>query len=164
MKRIIVMRHAKSDWNTDAPTDHARPLNRRGRKDAPRVARRLVELGWQPQHILASDANRTRQTYELMAPELGGDVGVEYLRSLYHAGPDRLHEHILGLSDEFATILVLGHNPGWEQVLTWLTGEAASLTTANAALIECENAETWNAVVEHAGDWTICDILRPREL
>ena len=66
MKRLIVMRHAKSDWGTNAPTDHARPLNKRGQRDAPRVAQRLVELDWLPQYIVSSDSTRTRETYELM--------------------------------------------------------------------------------------------------
>ena len=90
MKRLIIMRHAKSDWDTDAPTDHARPLNKRGRREAPRVAQRLVELNWIPQYIVSSDSARTRETYELMRSAFAVAPHVEFLPMLYHAGPNDL--------------------------------------------------------------------------
>ncbi len=62
-RRLIVMRHAKSSWKHAGLTDHQRPLNKRGRKDAPRVARALIERGWTPRRVLSSDAARTRETW-----------------------------------------------------------------------------------------------------
>ncbi len=78
--RLIIMRHAKSDWNSGAASDHARPLNKRGRRDAPRVANRLGELGWQPDYVISSDSRRTRETLELMLPHLnhGSDPTVDF--------------------------------------------------------------------------------------
>ena len=65
-RRLIVMRHAKSSWKSDAETDHLRPLNKRGRDSAPLVAARLVELGWIPEAVYSSDSLRTRETWDGM--------------------------------------------------------------------------------------------------
>ena len=163
MKRLIVMRHAKSDWDSDAPTDHARPLNKRGRRDSPRVASKLVELSWTPQLVLSSDAQRTRETFELMVPEFSPPPTVDFLSSLYHAGPEELAESLASIPDSTATVMTLGHNPGWEEVVYWLTKQTVRMTTANAALIECET-ESWSDVVRHAGNWSLLDMIRPKEM
>lgn len=163
MKRLIVMRHAKSDWNAGAETDHSRPLNKRGRYDAPRIGEKLTDLGWTPQHVLSSDAQRTRETFELMAVAWTPQPDVEFLDTLYHAGPDHLPDLISGLTDSVEIAMLLGHNPGWEQVVQWLSRETVRMTTANAALIDCD-ATTWSDVVRHAGNWTLTDLLRPKEI
>ena len=107
MKRLIVMRHAKSDWGTNAPTDHARPLNKRGQRDAPRVAQQLVELDWLPQYIVSSDSARTRETYELMRSAFNEVPQVEFLSTLYHAGPSDLASVLAGVPDTVATAMAL---------------------------------------------------------
>ena len=80
------MRHAKSSWDSPAKNDHERPLNDRGRRDSPRVAQHLAEIGWQPQLILSSDAQRTRETAELMLSVWEAGVAVEFSPELYLAG------------------------------------------------------------------------------
>lgn len=162
-RRLIVMRHAKSDWHAGAATDHARPLNHRGRRDAPRIAQRIVELGWEPEVVLSSDSTRTRETYELMAQHFAESVIVHYLESLYHAGPRELVEALQLLPDEVQTVMALGHNPGWSAVMYWLTENDVSLTTANAALCHVE-AGSWGEAAELGGIWQLEDVLRPKEL
>ena len=162
-RRLIVMRHAKSDWNTDAPNDHARPLNARGRRDAPRVAARLVELGWTPGHVLSSDSCRTRETHERMAEALGDLAETTFLRSLYHAGIDALRDAMLEVDDETSCAIALGHNPGWQHAVAWLCGESIEMTTANAALLECDE-ETWADALVRPRQWTLSDVVRPKEL
>ena len=88
MYRVIVMRHAKSSWKTDAPTDHARPLNKRGKRDAPRIARELELRGWVPQLVLSSDSKRTRQTFKRMRKEFEEEVPVEWEPTFYPTKPD----------------------------------------------------------------------------
>ena len=163
MKRLIIMRHAKSDWDTDAPTDHARPLNKRGRRDAPRVAERLVELDWIPQYVVSSDSERTRETYELMQSVFTEAPHVEFLTTLYHASPSDLASALAEVPDTVAIALALGHNPGWEQAIHWLTSNAITMTTANAALVECD-VDSWSDVVRHAGSWKLRDVIRPKEI
>jgi hypothetical protein len=65
-RRLMIMRHAKSAWSSDVASDHERPLNKRGRRDAPRVGKRLAKLGWVPEFVVSSDSRRTRETWERM--------------------------------------------------------------------------------------------------
>jgi len=162
VKRLIIMRHAKSSWKTDAPTDHARPLNRRGKNDAPRVASRLNEIGWIPDLVLSSDAQRTRETWELMRGVFDGEIDVEFLSHLYHGGAEALMAALSGVDQEFATVLALGHNPGWQEVVTELTGDSIEMTTANAALLE-RDGDSWRDVF-HGRSWRLHGVIRPREL
>jgi phosphohistidine phosphatase len=161
--RLIVMRHAKSDWSTPAPTDHARPLNARGRRDAPRIGKRLVKLGWQPQHVLCSDALRTRQTCDLLLSKFSPQPTVELVNSFYHGGLSDLENAVAPLSTDVDTVLVLGHNPGWQEALALLCGQPVSLTTANAALLTME-ADCWAGAISRRGCWQLHEVLRPKEL
>jgi len=161
--RLIVMRHAKSSWDSDAPTDHARPLNKRGRRDAPRIAARLVEIGWTPQQVLSSDAQRTRETFELMSEVFDPAPPVEFLSSLYHAGPRDVVYSAAELAASIEVAMVLGHNPGWQTTVAWLSGEQIVMTTANAALLEC-HGESWPDALRSRGQWTLQEVLRPKEL
>lgn len=163
LRRLIVMRHAKSSWEAGVPTDHARPLNKRGRHDAPRVAQRLKELEWVPDFVFSSDSNRTTETYELMSPEFPEAPPVDFLNILYHSGPNEVMECVSQASDDLKTIMVLGHNPGWEAVVHWLSGEEITMTTANAALMQIE-AESWDAALGQDGMWDLVEIVRPKEL
>src|SRR5690606_1322492 len=87
MKRLVLMRHAKSSWSDPTLEDHARPLNKRGKRDAPWAAERLVSLGFAPDVVLSSDSRRTRQTWKRMAPILP-PADVTFTHALYHAGTD----------------------------------------------------------------------------
>jgi phosphohistidine phosphatase SixA len=157
------MRHGKSSWTSGASTDHARPLNDRGRRDAPRVADKLVELGWQPQLILSSDAQRTRETVELMRPAWPSEVPVEFLRALYLAGYDALANLCSIVDDDVVTLLTLGHNPGCEGIVEALTGEPVLMKTATAALLTGEGAN-WSAALGNRRQWKTVEVIYPREL
>ena len=163
MKRLIVMRHAKSSWDTDAPNDHKRPLNKRGQRAAMAVGAHLKASVWVPERVIASDSARTTETWRLAAPHLGR-VGVELSRDLYHAGPAAVKEHLGGLPDDVTTALVLGHNPGWEAVVRWLSKESVELKTADCALLCCHGANTWADALEQAGQWTLERIVRARDV
>jgi phosphohistidine phosphatase SixA len=162
-RRLIVMRHAKSSWASDAPTDHARPLNKRGRRDAPRIGRRLVELAWQPQLVLSSDSRRTRETVRLMRDALGQFFNDTATTEIYTGGPDELAGALAGVDDDVTTVLALGHNPGWEEVVEWLCGQRVRLTTANAALLEAAGP-SWHEALRGSGTWRLHEVLRPKEL
>lgn len=167
MRRLILMRHAKSDWDSGALSDRERPLSARGRRDAPRVASRLRELGWVPERVLCSDAVRAVQTWEGMRPVLG-ERPLTLDPALYHAGTGALSAALSALEDRVRCVLVVGHNPGWEEALAALTGQAHTLTTANAALLEAPTGSggegSWAGAVRAEGAWRCVRILRPREL
>lgn len=162
-RRLIVMRHAKSSWQDDSLRDHERPLNKRGRSDAPRVGAELARLGWVPQRVISSDATRTRETWELLSESIGGEPEVRFTGELYLAGPDEVESALRPLADEVETALVLGHNNGWEEVVAWLSRHPVMLTTANAALLSVE-APSWEAALDRMGEWTLHQVVRPKEL
>lgn len=117
-RRLLLIRHAKSDWST-GQDDHSRPLNTRGRRDAPRVGAWIKAQSLTPDLILCSDATRTRETCTL----LDLDQPVTLHRDLYHAAP----ETILALINQtHGNIAVIGHNPGIGELIHHLTDTAPS--------------------------------------
>jgi len=160
-RRLIVMRHAKSSWNSPAHSDHERPLNGRGRRDAPKIGAALVERGWTPELVLSSDAQRTRETFAGMSEVFPSTVEARYLPSFYHAGLGAAQGELPAVPDQVACLLVLGHNPGWEDLVDWLAGEDIVMKTANAALLSLD-LESWSAALQ-PGKWKLEDVIRPRE-
>jgi phosphohistidine phosphatase len=142
--------------------DHERPLNERGRHDAPRIAQKLVGLGWCPDLVLSSDSNRTRETFSLMADCFNG-VDCQFSSDLYHSGVREVASYVCRIPDGPRTVMVLGHNPGWEHVVQYLSGEHIPMKTATAALLEIE-AEDWNEAIRAAGGWKLLDVIYPREV
>ncbi|MEL6349375.1 MAG: histidine phosphatase family protein [Myxococcota bacterium] len=163
MMRLIVLRHAKSAWDTDAPTDHARPLNQRGQRDAPRIGAKLAEMGWVPDAVLSSDAARTRETWARMAAHIAPEqtIPVTVARRLYHAGPETVMPLLAGQPATRETVMVIGHNPGLEALLEALCGQAARLTTCNAALMT-STATDWTTAMSDR--WILHHLLRPKEI
>jgi phosphohistidine phosphatase len=160
-KRLIIMRHAKSSWTSGAATDHQRPLNKRGRRAAPKVAARLRELGWIPDLVIASDSERTRETWQHMQAEFPHPIEERYNSMFYHGGLAAIKSACTALTESTSALLVLGHNPGWEDAVAKLSGQWVRMTTANAALLESD-AENWaNAIEAH---WELVEVLRPKEL
>ncbi len=160
-RRLILMRHAKSAWKDQGLTDHERPLNARGRRDAPHMADALRSLGWIPDVVVSSSANRTRQTWARMEGAFDGEIPALFLDSLYLAGLGALQGAARDWDDRWRTILCLGHNPGWEHAAAVLSGVSNSMTTANAALLE-RAAAPWSEALE--ASWELVAFLRPREL
>jgi phosphohistidine phosphatase len=106
MKRLILMRHAKSSWDDPKCDDHARPLNGRGRVSARVVGEWLRARSYVPDQILSSDAARTRETFA----RLKVYADTEFLDTLYHAGPEQILRLLRQAGGD--CVLVLGHNPG----------------------------------------------------
>ncbi len=161
--RLVLMRHAKSSWKTDAPTDHARPLNKRGRRAAPKVGAELARRGWAPDAVLSSDSARTVETWERMRGSLGAASEARFFRQLYHASTEEVRVAAAALGEDVRTALMLGHNPGWEEAVEWLTGEEAVMKTGSAALMSTEHA-TWTDAMAAPGGWRLHEVLSPRDL
>jgi len=157
------MRHAKSSWKEPGQADHDRPLNKRGRRDAPRIGEALAARDWVPERVLSSTSARTRETWSLVADAFDSPPEVELLPSLYLAGRPAFQEAVEGVSPHVACVMVLGHNYGWEEVVEWLCGDEVRMTTANAALLSCEG-ETWEDALAGAPSWRLHAVLRPKEL
>ena len=119
MKRLILMRHAKSDWSDLAASDHERTLNKRGRRSAETIGKWMRSQSVHPDHVLCSDAARTRETLSLLQI---ADVPTTTTRRLYLAEPDVM-AHALHPRDEDC-ILMLAHNPGSAMLADMLLAEA----------------------------------------
>ncbi len=105
--RLILMRHAKSDWDDPRQPDHARPLNERGRKSAAAMGDWLGQFGYRPDLALVSDARRTRETLQGLAL----NIETRFTGALYHASSDQMLD-VLQDAGDAGTVLMLGHNPG----------------------------------------------------
>ena len=123
-RELLLLRHAKSAWDTDARTDFDRPLARRGLKSAPKVGRFLAKEGLRPDYVISSPAERARQTVLLACAELGLDEeDVHWDRRIYHAGVRALVGVLRETPERTSRVLMVGHNPGFEQLLEYLSAE-----------------------------------------
>ena len=161
-RRIIVMRHAKSSWNSPAHSDHERPLNKRGQRDAPRVGAALAERGWLPDLVLSSDSQRTRETVAGLAEGFTREPRVKFLRSFYGGGPSEVAGELVSAPQDQSSILVLGHNPGWEAVVHALCGKQIVMKTATAVLLSRKTAG-WHLAFDGTS-WNFEGVIYPREL
>jgi phosphohistidine phosphatase len=113
MKQIFLIRHAKSSWNDSSVRDIDRPLNDRGREDAPDMARRLKKRDIKIDRLVSSPAKRAKQTAKLFAEELGIDKDdVLIVPDLYEANENDFLRTILGLKDKWNSVAIFSHNPG----------------------------------------------------
>ena len=135
MKTLLVLRHAKSSWNDPALHDHERPLNKRGRRDAPRMGELVREYGLIPDVVLSSDAVRARLTAEAVAEvaRYAGEILVD--PHLYMASPADIISLLPTVRENAETVMIVGHNPGLEKLVEQLTGERHDLPTATLAQI-----------------------------
>jgi len=160
MKRLILLRHAKSSWESDAVNDHSRPLNDRGRSEAPLLGPRLTERGCQPDLVLCSDATRARETWELAQSTMDPKPPVELERRLYLAGPHQVREVLTERDDAAETLLLVGHNPGWEHCVAWFAGAEVTIKTATVAVLRAKRDASWRDLVSEAGGFTLEDSFR----
>jgi len=135
MKTLLILRHAKSDWDQPGVADHDRTLSARGKRDAPRVGQWLRDEHLVPDLIICSSAKRARKTAKLVADASGYEGEVQLEKDLYLAGPEAYFEVLKKVRDTCHTAMVVGHNPGIEELLVALTGEAESLPTAAVAQV-----------------------------
>lgn len=160
MREIYLLRHAKSSWAEPTIDDFDRPLAKRGLKAGKKVARYLAEAGIRPDAVLCSAARRTRQTLELVqeACKPGATVLIE--RGLYLAGARKLLNRIRKLPDSAGSVLVIGHNPGMQELAMLLTGSGqldmvqamlAKFPTAGLAVFR-SGAEHWADVQIESGE------------
>ncbi|MGW8250880.1 MAG: L-2-amino-thiazoline-4-carboxylic acid hydrolase, partial [Anaerolineales bacterium] len=133
VKTLYVLRHAKSSWKDADIPDHDRPLNKRGKSDAPRMGRLLREQDLVPDLIVSSTARRARDTVALVVDESGFYGDVLWSEDLYAAGPEAYVEVLQALPDQYGRVMVVGHNPGLEELVAMLTDEWARLPTAALA-------------------------------
>ncbi|KAL3614911.1 hypothetical protein CASFOL_040572 [Castilleja foliolosa] len=170
-RRLILLRHAKSSWETRSLRDHDRPLSKSGQADAMKLSQKLEQLGWIPELILSSDAQRTRETLKIMQEKVRAflEAEVHFISSFYSiaAMDGQTAEHLQQAickysSDKILTIMCMGHNRGWEEAASMFSGASIELKTCNAALLEA-TGKSWEEAFSLAGfgGWKLHGIVKP---
>lgn len=160
MKRLLILRHAKSSWADASISDWQRPLDERGLRDAPRAGGWLRERSLVPDLIITSDAVRARATAEAVAKAAGYSQAITVDPLLYHAKPENVIAVLNGVGDEAHTVLVVGHNPGLEELVEQLTGEHHRLPTA-ALVYATVPIDRWREL-DSATAGSILETWKPR--
>lgn len=167
MKRLVLLRHAKSAWDDPTLRDRDRPLAPRGRKAAKRVARWTRKHGIRPQLVVCSSAVRARQTLERVLPGLG-DPAVWIEVALYAATAETLLARVRALPEEADEVMLVGHNPGVMDLALLLAApgrnrKRAQVNVPTGALVELElEAARWAEV--SPGEARLTRFVVPREL
>ena len=171
MLRLLLLRHAKAEQDS-GEGDFARALTARGRDDAVKMGHALDTHAYIPDLVLCSPAKRTVETWELAEAELAKTPRVEFLKSLYLASPRKIFDAIV--AQGVSTLMVVGHNPGMEDIADRLSRKPQSKAEAEhraamrdkfptcALAVLDFDAAAWSAI--EPGTGLLSDFLRPRDL
>lgn len=170
MKQLLLLRHAKSSWDSPELDDFRRPLADRGRSAAERLGRELLARGWLPERALVSPALRARTTWELVLAELPGAVPADFPASLYNASAESVLSEIQRAPKPVKTLLVVGHNPGLEDLARLLAGENSEAEALRrlgekfptGALARFAFDGAWKTL--HYGAARLTHFVRPKDL
>ncbi len=165
--QLAILRHAKSDWNAGLP-DFERPLNNRGQQDAPKIGVWLKNEQWQPDSIIASPAQRARETILAVTQAAAIPAAkIAWNESLYLASMNGLLNTVKALPADTHHAMLVGHNPGMEDLVEYLSSGTLPLTdtgklftTANLALFEFDRP--WSQLKAHSGK--LLHLVRPKDL
>lgn len=161
MKTLFLLRHAKSSWDDSALSDFERPLNERGIKAAPLMGDRIRQHQFQIDLIISSPAKRAAQTALLIKDGARIICEIQFNKTIYEASTQALRQIVASVGNEIDSVLLVGHNPGFENLLEFLTGESHPMPTAALAVINLRINE-WNKLLAGAGELRM--LLRPKEL
>jgi phosphohistidine phosphatase len=163
MKTLLILRHAKSSWKFPDLSDHDRPLNRRGKRDAPRMGRTIKERGLVPDLVISSTAARAKDTASAVAKHSGYKGKRIRFESLYAAEPGAYLAVLRGLTDNYQRVLIVGHNPSVGELIELLTGEIHIVPTCTLAQIEFD-IQKWSDTLRRRTDrGRLVGMLKPDE-
>lgn len=160
MRTLFLLRHAKSDWSNAALADFDRPLNDRGLRTAPFMGELMARKNIHPDLIISSPAERAMRTALLVKESSGSNCAINYDERIYDASPQALRTVISQISDGVHSALIVGHNPGMEGIIRYLTGDSEPMPTAALASITLE-IKSWRDVTDNCGKLEY--IVRPKE-
>lgn len=160
MKTLYMLRHAKSSWDDHSLSDFERPLNERGLRTAPFIGRLMKDRELKPDAVVSSPALRASQTAELVRHAAGFEPAIKHDERIYEASVGTLVSVIVEAGVDSSSLLIVGHNPGAEGLIYFLTGEIAPMPTAALAVIELD-IETWSEIDGGCGN--LVDVVRPKD-
>jgi phosphohistidine phosphatase len=161
MRTLYLLRHAKSSWKDVTLPDFDRPLKDRGRKAAKLIGRYLTRAKLSEPLVLCSPAARTRETSEIVLKHANLRVEVRFEERIYEASLRDLVQLVSEIPDDKQVAIMIGHNPGFEELLAYLSGEGRRMPTAALAKIKFD-VESWKEIREDQGtlEWFVI----PKEL
>jgi phosphohistidine phosphatase len=151
MKKLLIMRHANSSWDHGDLSDFERPLNPFGFQTAQSMGNLIYKNGLVPNIIISSPAKRAKQTAVLTKASAGIGAEVEYVEKLYEASPTALLAVSHGIKEMHNAVLLVGHCPGIENFVRFLTGETIATIAGSIAIIDL-NIEMWSQIDENCGN------------
>lgn len=156
MKKLLLLRHAKSSWADATLKDFERPLNERGQRAAPLIGQFMRERAIRPELVICSPAKRTRETIALVLEAARLEVKVRFDERIYEATTERLLEVVSEIEEDKREVMLVGHNPGFENLLERLTNESEPMPTAALALITLD-ADKWKEAARLSGrlEWLV---------
>lgn len=158
---LIFMRHAKSSWEHGGLSDHARPLNARGRKAADCVAKTLTARGIAPDEIWSSDSARTLETAKRLIRIIPGAQSIRHIPNLYHSSAALILDIMKNKGEpDCAALMILAHNPGLSVLFEDFASRPHPFPTACCAVFKRKDDGNWL----NQDNWTLSDVLIPREL
>ena len=163
---LYIMRHAKSDWSGPQISDFDRPINKRGTRNAIRIGGWMNENNHTPQKIISSPALRAKETIELVTEQISkfNLEDLTYEDELYHAGFTQLIEFINTYKDKVQSLMLVGHNPGIENLVNYLCDKSGDketiVTTANLFIFKF-SSDSFNTAVDTI---ELVEVIKPREL
>ncbi len=158
MKRLLVMRHAKSDWSTGV-ADHDRPLSRRGTRAASAMGRVLARMGQAPDHVISSSAVRAHTTV-LLAEDAGGwETTITTTRDLYGTSVETALAVASAAPENAERLMLVGHEPAWGALVNHLSGAAVQVKTTTVVALDCF-AHEWTDLPAARAE--IAFVLQPR--
>lgn len=152
MKKVYVVRHAKSSWDNASLSDFDRPLNNRGMRDVPDMGQRLSRLQVLPDLLISSPANRAHTTAKGIAHEIGYDpLSIRTEPDLYHEGTQTIREVISKIDDSVESVMIFGHNPGFTDLIARLSDlNLYNLPTCAVCGIELD-INSWKEIINTSG-------------
>ena len=159
-KTLYLLRHAKSSWDDPELADHDRPLAPRGLRNIAALAAHVRAKGISPSLILCSSAQRARETLAGVLPALDTEVEILIEDGLYGAGAAQLIARLREVGESVPSVMLIGHNPGLEDLAARLDGRTSGAPLPTAALATFELAGEWPALA--TGDATLVDRFTPR--
>jgi len=162
MKFLFLMRHAKSSWNDPSLNDYDRPLNSRGKTDAPKMGNYVSSLDKIPDIILCSTAKRARQTVDYFLHECPYNGEIIYCQNFYHGGLEDYWDELKQLNDVIESAMIVGHNPGLEYAIEDICGKYEIMPTSAIAIIQLD-LSNWKSIgMETSGE--LVSVFRPKEI
>jgi phosphohistidine phosphatase len=160
MKTLYVLRHAKSDWNDRSLTDFERPLNERGFNAAQKMGVFMSERNLSPDLIVSSPARRALETARIVKETAGFSSEIVFEPRIYEASVGDLIQIVAQVKNDCDRLLVVGHNPGFEELVGSLTGEFQSMPTAALAEIELP-IKDWSEIAQGG---KLKNLFKPKEI